>query len=532
MAKTELFGRLKRAIALSSRGENPAPPAERLSRRDFIKASGGAAFGLLLGRSAAGAAVKQALKAAPGGEPVVILGAGAAGLTAAYRLKQKGAAFQLYEASPRFGGRIFTKRGFNSDGMFCELGGELIDTVHEDIMSLAAELGLKIEALAPTAQDLTRNLYYFRGRPYTDKNLVDAIGPLVKRIAADQKEIFGDQPREEVTYRKPFNAAKFDRMTLREYLDSMTEVDRWVREVVDMAYLTEFGLECDKQSALGLLLLMGTKVGAEHFELFGESDEAFRIVGGNSRLPEALAQRLGVKDEGSADYHPGHELVRIEHKAGRFHLTFSTPGGPREISAGQVICTIPFSRLRHVSGIFNLSLSPAKKLSIKEMGYGANSKLMLGFKDRYWRRPDQGVASNGGIFTDLQSQSFWETSRLQKGQKGILTNYTGGGKGLKASSGDIGPALKDLDAIYPGLSARYEGANALFNWSRYRHNNGSYICCLPGQYTSHFGAAGESEYGGQLVFGGEHTSLQWGGYMNGGVATGNAAALEALKRRP
>src|SRR5205809_5958065 len=109
-----------------------ARDASRISRRDFVRML--SAAGLLT--TAGGFAPRFALggespkPGARGGEPVAILGAGVAGLTAAYRLLQAGISCEIFEGSERTGGRILTKTDFNKDAMFCELGGELVDTNH------------------------------------------------------------------------------------------------------------------------------------------------------------------------------------------------------------------------------------------------------------------------------------------------------------------------------------------------------------------------------------------------------------------
>lgn len=522
---------LQRLIALSRRSLASGRPeaellgedSERLSRRDFLARSGAAAGAMLLG---GGLLETAAAAAAASGDPVVILGAGVSGLTAAYRLQQAGVPWALYEASPRFGGRMMTKRGFNADGMFCELGGELVDSNHRDLMDLCAELGLPLQPLASTKAGVSRNIYFFNGRAHTDAQLLNAVRPLVEAIQASLDEIYaGASERRPITYRNPQRAARLDVLTLREYLDSLTHVDRWVRDAVEIAYVTEFGLDAERQSALNVILLISTKADAGDFELFGSSDEALRVVGGSGRLTDTLGDKLGLAGGETARYKPRHELVKISDSGSRLALTFASPGGIVELAASRAICTIPFSLLRGVEGVTALSLSPQKRSAIAQMAYGTNSKLMLGFKDRFWRA---GVGktppSNGGLFTDLNSQSFWDTARLQKGERGIMTNYTGGATGLARAMSDVQPSLADLDVVFPGLKARFEGSTAFMNWGRYPHNLGSYICSQPGDYTRHFGSAGETECGGRLLFAGEHTSIENGGYMNGGVETGNIAA--------
>lgn len=534
MAKTPILRALVRALRVSGRSQASgiaqdelldeafAPP---MSRREFLSLSGAAAGALLAGPLSVPAFAKEE----PGEGAVAILGAGLAGLTAAYRLERARVPWVLYEAGRRLGGRVLTKRRFNADGMFCELGGELVDTSHKALRELAGELGVELEPLAETKAGVSKNLYIFGGRTYTDAQFAVAIGPLLARVRADLATIFNYGPRRMITYKNPANAASFDDMTLADYLDSLTGVDLWARRAVEIAYVTEYGLDAGRQSALNLLLLIGTKVDGPEFEIFGESDEAMRVKGGNGRLVEALAARLGLRDEGTARYKPGHELVKISDSGAKLALTFSAPGGTVEKRCSRVICTIPFSVLRGVAGVMDLAMSPQKKEALARMGYATNSKLMLGFSERLWRKPGgKSPPSNGGLFADWRSQSYWETSRLQKGERGILTNYTGGAAGAARALGDVKPSLADLETAFPGLSARFDGATALMNWSKNPRSLGSYICPTPGEYTRFYGAAGETECGGRLLFAGEHASSDGAGYMNGGVDSGNLAAGKLL----
>ncbi len=98
---------------------------------------------------------------------VVIVGAGLAGLTCAYRLKQAGISAVIYEATSRVGGRCWTKRGFFKEGQIVERGGELIDSGHTEIQALAAELGLILDDLIEAESLGTEPFYYFDGSPYT-----------------------------------------------------------------------------------------------------------------------------------------------------------------------------------------------------------------------------------------------------------------------------------------------------------------------------------------------------------------------------
>src|SRR6185503_5146275 len=108
--------------------------ARVITRRDFLKVSAAAAGALALRRTVP--------LFADGGPRIAVVGAGLAGLTCAYRLRQAGRLATVYEASERVGGRCWTLRGAFEDGQIAEHGGELIDTGHDQIRDLIRELDL------------------------------------------------------------------------------------------------------------------------------------------------------------------------------------------------------------------------------------------------------------------------------------------------------------------------------------------------------------------------------------------------------
>ena len=136
MARTPLLSALQRSLRLARRslgsGSEPSEIAARdaekvRSRRDFLAAGAAAALSVSFSRCA------SLPPASRRGERVVIVGAGIAGLTCAYRLHQAGVPVRVLEAQNRVGGRISSLRGHFPDGQVAELGGELIDTGHEHV---------------------------------------------------------------------------------------------------------------------------------------------------------------------------------------------------------------------------------------------------------------------------------------------------------------------------------------------------------------------------------------------------------------
>ena len=282
MSRTPLFAAVKKALALSFHDDGLVlPQSSALTRRRLLRlsaaAAGAAALSPVLDWSAY---AKKREPAKKGPRSIAIIGGGVAGLTAAYRLQEAGAKPVVFEASNRWGGRIFTQYDFYK-GMFCELGGEFVDTNHEDLQTLATELGVEMQKLA--AEGDGDDLYFFRGAFHTPKEMVDpekqtgAFAPIAKRIAADAEKLT-DKDENWTPY-----ARKLDRMNLKAYLEQFRgKTEDWAIDLLDVAYNIEFGLLTEDQSSLNMVDFITTDL-SEPFQMFGESDEVFRIKAGRRR---------------------------------------------------------------------------------------------------------------------------------------------------------------------------------------------------------------------------------------------------------
>jgi monoamine oxidase len=511
---TPLLRKLIRVIRRSS-----ASPMDGLSRRQFLAKS---ALGLAGTLFAAGTAC--AGDPAVPEESIAIIGAGVAGLTAAFRLVQAGAKVELFEGSRRIGGRMFTQDRFippdlnGGNPMFCELGGELVDSNHKDLIELAKELGVQIQELK--SGDSGVEYYYFEGKIRTDKELIPAFEPLGKQLAQDATELAD----KEGNYTE--KAREFDHISLDDYLKSYkTKVEAWVLHLLDVAYEIEYGRATKEQSALNLIEYLSPDT-AGGFKMYGDSDESKRIQGGSSRLIEALETAIARKVE----IHTRHKLTAISKDArGKVRLTFDTPDDRLELTFSKVICALPFTILREgcVAGINQLGLSDGKLKAIEQLGYGANTKAMIAFKSRFWRVANP--VNNGSIYSDQSFQNCWETSRKQEGPCGILTNYLGGKTAVEATPETrFDTTLKELDKIFPGAEATYLGKRVMMQWPTQEFTHGSYTCPLVGQVTTLLEHCATSELNGRLLFAGEHTSADFSGFMCGAIQSGNRAAQEAL----
>ncbi len=77
---------------------------------------------------------------------VIVIGAGLAGLSAAYELQRAGWQVTVLEARERVGGRVYSLRGF-SNGLVAEGGGEFIEESHTRLIALAKQFGLQLGSL-------------------------------------------------------------------------------------------------------------------------------------------------------------------------------------------------------------------------------------------------------------------------------------------------------------------------------------------------------------------------------------------------
>lgn len=527
MARTPLFRELMRALRTtrdaSRLGMQPLElhelrrEAQRLSRRRFLQAGAAVAALPLLGRCGTTTAAGDTTGGDAGGGDgprIVIVGGGMAGLHAAWRLQKLGIPSTIYEASKRTGGRMFTDRKTFPDGMHCELGGELIDTGHQTMHDLAAELGIELYDYHDDDPTLDHLVAHFGGQRLGMQQVLDGFTPIAAKIdealatLPDQEDLF-------VYYDKPNGGEALDALSIRAWLDQIG-ASGVVRELLEVAYNIEYGLETDVQNVLNMLFLISTDT--SKFDEFGDSDERFHTKAGNDTYTKLLADGLpGGSIELDAT------LRAIKARGEGWTLTFDRDATSFDVEADHVVLTLPFTRLREVD--IQAELPAAKRKAIDEIGYGTNAKLMCGFSSRVWR---SGGSSNGSSYTDLGYQSTWETSRLQPGDSGIITNFTGGAVGLAAGDGTpeqrMAGFLDGFDQVFPGAKAASNGKVARMHWPTHPQTLGSYSCYTVGQYTTITGV--EAVPVGTLHFAGEHTNLDAQGYMEGAALSGAVVAGE------
>lgn len=471
-----------------SDGDGAKDPTERDAQAD--------------GESDAGATTK--------GVRIAIIGGGIAGLHCAYRLKQAGVSAQVYEASKRTGGRMFTARDMFPDAQIAELGGELIDTIHLTMHKLAEELDIALDDRDAVEASIDE-VWWVDGKAVPEATIVEQfteVAPLIAGLSTMADE-------DEATYEE------LDAIPLSTWLDEHLAKQPELHSVLTNAYRGEYGLETDEQSVLNLIYLIGAD-DPDPFRVFGESDERYHAHEGSQAFPDALAAKL--KGQISLD----RRLISVNQVDGVFSLTFRDEADKEtEVEADHVVFALPFSTLRQVD-LKGVRLSKQKRQIIAELGYGTNAKIMGAFARRVWLTDHD---ASGSATADEPFQQCWDTSPGQPGKTGILTNFVGGKQGVKSGRGSaeawyMKVMVPGAEKLFPGSKAAYVSDSAVrMHWPSYAFNLGSYACYRPGQW-AFYGSEGERE--GNLHFCGEHCSLDFQGFMEGAAETGALVAAAIL----
>ncbi|MEA2404017.1 MAG: monoamine oxidase [Thermoleophilaceae bacterium] len=515
MPRTPLAQRLSSAFAAAAPSEKAGAAAEDgLTRRQALGRAGA------LGASAAAAATigRFASPASAAGNPsIAVVGGGLAGLSCAYALKNAGYTSQVYEASTRWGGRCWTIRSFDG-GQLAEHGGELIDQGHTAVRQLSQQLGLSLDNLLQAEKNGAEPFYWFDGKPYTFTQATNDLKVIWQQIHSDVSA---------ASYPTLYNLStargrELDAMSITDWIKSYVPggMKSSLGQLLDVAYNIEYGAECSQQSSLNMLYLLGYS-GQGQFRVFGPSNEKYHVRGGNDQISDGLRDRL------AGQLNPGHELVAIKRTAsGGYSLTFNVGLATKTVSADRVVLAIPFSILRSSVDIRQAGFSPRKQTAIAELGMGTNSKLHLQFSTRHW----ESLGNQGDTYSDTGYQTTWDVTRAQGDARGILVDYTGGKIGASFGSGTpesrATQFLGQIEPVLPGITQKWNGKATVDYWTGYPWTKGSYSYWKVGQYTKFAGAEREQE--GLCHFAGEHTSIDFQGYLNGAVESGQRAAGEII----
>ena len=219
---------------------------------------------------------------------VVIIGAGAAGTTAANELRKAGLSVVVLEARDRVGGRLWTDV---IDGAMLEIGGQWVSPDQDALKETIAELGLETYSRYREGDSVyvgpDGTLHRFTGEMFpVSAETEQAIAEITERLDAMVAEIDPDRPWEHP------NAAEWDAVTWDAWLRAQTDDDEAVR---NLAFATGSAMLTKPTHTFSLLqsLLMAASAGSYSNLVDADFILDKRVVGGLQQVPLLLAERLG-----------------------------------------------------------------------------------------------------------------------------------------------------------------------------------------------------------------------------------------------
>jgi len=415
-----------------------------MNRRDLLR---------MIGLTAGGAAMYQAmsslgfaaespfkgspnLQGAPKGASVLILGAGLAGMVAAYELRQAGYKVKVLEYNHRPGGRNWTLRGGDTytemggftqhcrfdHGQYFNPGPWRIPYHHHGVLSYCKKLGVPLESFVQINHNAyVHNTKAFGGKPQRYRTInSDYRGHIAELLAKTTQQNKLDTA-----------VSKEDQEVLLESLRRWGALDKNFAYTAGMASSDKRGYEKDAggglsgkpipSQPLGLHDVLGSQLwrnlaDAEDYEF---QTTLFQPVGGMDRIGTAFGREL--KDV----IHYGAKVTEIqqdEQGVTAIYEDASAPGMKHKAHADWCLCTIPLSILSQIP----MNVGTAMANAIAAVPYAATVKVGLQFKRRFWEEDDQ--IYGGVTYTDLpiNSISYPSTGYQSSGKAVLLGGYIWG----------------------------------------------------------------------------------------------------------
>ena len=409
-----------------------------ISKRAFLQAVGAAAGvgavhrgmeALGLGRAGAAAPPSDPPPGPPpgsgAGKSVAILGAGIAGMTAAYELSKAGFRCTVLEAADRAGGRNLTVRagdrieeldnrqrvGFaEGDHLYANLGPARIPHHHRTILGYCKEFGVELEVFT---NDNRAALYHHRerfgGRAVTARRAVADIRGYIAELlakAVTASALDGALDAEERKRVIEMLADYGDLDDGRLYRGSARGGYRGARVNAGL----KPGAPEDPLDPGELLESRFWRHGVRTGHALDQIPTLLQPVGGMDAIARAFEERVGGL------IRRGRIVERIRRTATGVRIVHRSArtGARAALEADFAVCTIPAPVLADVAADF----APETRAAIAASAFGNAVKIAFQTRRRFW---EDDLAIYGGIsWTDQDIAQIWYPPYGYHRDKGVI----------------------------------------------------------------------------------------------------------------
>jgi monoamine oxidase len=513
----------------------------RGTRRDFLRqvAQVGGYRATYLTMQAMGligaAAVTESVALEQGarhGTKVIVLGAGVAGLSAAYELVKAGYDCTVLEARDRVGGRNWTVRRGTSleltdgsrqvcefdEGLYWNAGPARLPSHHQAVLGYCRELGVALEVEVNTSRGaLLVHEAVNEGRPIELRQAIndvrgeisELLGKAINRGALDQELTAQDKERMLAFLRRygdlsPELVYRGSTRSGYKTLPGPAEQTGVKREPIPLDAL----LDADMWSSVLFE------------ENFDQQATMFQPIGGMDRIAAAFAKQLGPV------VRLGHEVKAIKRTPNGVSISVidKETGKQSAIEAAYCIVTIPLKVLDGIESDF----SPAHRAAVRNVGYGNAIKIAWQSR-RFWETEQQ---IYGGIsWVKGPTTLVWYPSDRFFSAKGILLGaYANREEADELSSKPLQEQIEAsraaIESLHPGRGKELEKPMAVV-WSKVPYSLGiaaRYRTADDDNYTQ------LNQPDGPFYFAGEHLS-QIGAWQEGAVLSARRAINMIDQRR-
>lgn len=424
-----------------------------------------------------------------GTKNIVILGAGLAGLSAAYQLKKAGHHVTVLEARDRVGGRVYTQVIDPEENLTVEMGGEWIGKSHKRMHKLVHEFGLHLVNHKLNMHLIQDGKYYKPNQWHFSKRWQHKLQQLLKTLKPDHQE----------------KLAKLADVDLWHYL-VMNHIPQRDLEILDLIESTNYGESIRFVSSYDILMAY----------LKGEMTELtdyYRIQGGNSQLPAALVKAIG------------HDHIHLNHKVSSIHQVNGkvtvTCSNDTNWKADYVISTLPTYQLSTIH--WTPHLPADQKAAFASLNYCRIMKNAVLFTERFWD------SENFEMATDLLPHFIYHSTQNQSGKKGVLTSYATGDKAHIMSKLDDFHRLQEIDYALQ-IAFGPHGGQPLellhYYWGTDPYTFGAYAMFEKFQGEDFRDLL--SQPFDRVFFAGEHTAPEYQGFMEGALESADYALAHLL----